>query len=118
VLTALEQALTLCQPAPGLIIYNDLGSQYISSACHTRIAQALASYRQPGSLYDNDQAEASWNTLKTELLPYGGVFASLQEARLVVAYYLNTCFNLDRRHSALDYRSPHQFERDCLTGIS
>jgi len=52
--------------------------------------------------------------LKTELLPHGGAFASLEEARLEVAYYLDTYFNLDRRHSALGYRSPHQFEADLF----
>lgn len=40
--------------------------------------------------YDNAQAEAGWSTLKTELLPGGSPFASLEEA-----YYLDTCFNLD-----------------------
>jgi putative transposase len=120
VLTALEQALTLRQPAPGLIIHADRGSQYTSLACRTRIekAQALASFSRPGNPYDNAQAEAGWSTLKTELLPNGDAFASLDEARLEVAYYLDTYFNLDRRHSALGYRSPHQFERDCLTSIS
>lgn len=48
----------------------------------------------------------------------GGTFASLDEAWLEVANYLDTYFNLDRRHSALGYRSPHQFERDCLTSLS
>ncbi len=116
VLTALEQALTLRQPAPGLIIHADRGSQYTSQACRQRIeaAGALASYARPGNPYDNAQAEAGWSTLKTELLPHGGAFASLEEARLEVAYYLDTYFNLDRRHSALGYRSPHQFEADLL----
>jgi transposase InsO family protein len=120
VLTALEQALTLRQPAPGLIIHADRGSQYTSAACRARIekAQALASYSRPGNPYDNAQAEAGWSTLKTELLPNGGAFTSLEEARLEVAHYLDTYFNLDRRHSALGYRSPHQFERDFLTTIS
>jgi hypothetical protein len=44
-------------------------------------------------------------------LRYGGAFACLEEIRLEVTYYLNTYFNFDRRHSALGYRSPHQFER-------
>jgi len=120
VLTALEQALTLRRPAPGLIIHADRGSQYTSVACRARIekAQALASYSRPGNPYDNAQAEAGWSTLKTELLPHGGAFASLEEARLEVAYYLDTYFNLDCRHSALGYRSPHQFERDFLPTIS
>jgi putative transposase len=88
-------------------------------ACRARIekAQTLASYSQSGNPYDNAQAEAGWSTLKTELLPNGGAVASLEEARLEVAYYLGAYFNLDRWHSALGYRSPHQFERDFLTTI-
>ncbi|MGI4736938.1 MAG: integrase core domain-containing protein [Janthinobacterium lividum] len=82
--------------------------------CRTRItkAHALASDSWPGNPYDNAQAEAGWSTLKTELLPHGGAFASLEEARLEearleIAYYLDTYFNLDRRYSTLGYRSPH-----------
>lgn len=116
VLTALEQALTLRQPAPGLIIHADRGSQYTSQACRQRISEAgaQASFARPGNPYDNAQAEAGWSTLKTELLPRNGAFANREEARLEVAYYLDTYFNLDRRHSALGYRSPHQFEADLL----
>lgn len=77
-LTALEQALTLRQPALGLIIHAD------------------------------------WSTLKTEFLPHGGTFTNLGEARLEVAYHLDTYFDLDRRHAALGYRSPHQFEVDLF----
>ncbi len=111
VLHALEQALTLRQPAPGLIIH---------AACRARIEQAgaLSSFSRPGNPYDNAQAEAGWSTLKTELLPPGTVFANLEEARLEVAHYLDTYFNLDRRHSALGYRSPHQFERDLNLNLS
>ncbi|MBG8555044.1 IS3 family transposase [Hymenobacter guriensis] len=119
VLLALEQALTLRQPAPGLIVHADRGSQYTSAACRARVAQAgaLASFSRPGNPYDNAQAEAGWSTLKTELLPGGTAFASLEEARLEVAYYLDTYFNLDRRHSALGYRSPHQFEQELKTNL-
>ena len=120
VLHALEQALTLRQPAPGLIVHADRGSQYTSAACRARIAAAGAvpSFSRPGNPYDNAQAEAGWSTLKTELLPGGSPFASLEEARLEVAHYLDTYFNLDRRHSALGYRSPHQFEHDLKTNLS
>jgi transposase InsO family protein len=52
------------------------------------------------------------------LLPHGGAFTSLEEARLNVAYYLDTYFNLDRRHFALGYHSPHQFEHDFQLSLS
>lgn len=120
VLSAPEQALTLRQPAPGLIIHADRGSQYTRLACRTRIvkAYALASCSWLGDPYDNAQAEAGGRTLKTESLPHGGAFARLEEARLEVAHYCDTYFNLDRRHSALSYRSPYQFERDFQLNIS
>jgi transposase InsO family protein len=115
-LTALEQALTLRQPAPGLVIPADRGSQYTNHSCRQRIEDAgkLASYARPGNPYDNAQAEAGWRTLKTELLSQDEAFASLEEARLAKGYYLDTYFNLDRRRSALGYRSPHQFESYLL----
>ena len=56
--------------------------------------------------------------IPAELLPYGSAFANCVEARLEVAYYLDTYFNLDRRYSALDYRSPHQFELDFKINFS
>ena len=119
VLHVLEQALTLRQPAPGLIIHADRGCQYTSAACRARIVQAgaLPSFSRPGNPYDNAQAEAGWSTLKTELLPPGSVFASFEEARLEVAHYLDTYFNLDRCHSALGYRSPHQFEQELKSNL-
>ncbi|MBC8082088.1 MAG: DDE-type integrase/transposase/recombinase [Hymenobacter sp.] len=68
------------------IVHADRGSQYTRQACRQRIdqARALASFSRPGNSYDNTQAEAGWSTLKTELLPPGGAFASLEEARLEV----------------------------------
>ena len=108
VLLTLEQALTLCQPAPGLIVHAERGSQYTSAACRALIAQAraLPSYNRPGNPYDNalpgsTRTEVGWSTLKTELLSHGTAFALLEEARLEVAHYLDTYFNLDRCHSAL-----------------
>ena len=111
-LHALEQVLTLRQPAPGLLIHADRGSQYTSVAYRACIAAAgaLPSFSRPGNPHDNAQAGAGWSTLKTELLPGGSPFASLEEARLEVAHYLDTYFNLDRRHSALGYHSSNYFK--------
>lgn len=89
-------------------------------ACQQQITDAggFPSFSRPSNSYDNAQAEADWSTLKNDLFLLREVFASLEEARLEVDYYLDTYFNLGRRHSALGYRSPHQFERDFQTSIS
>ena len=124
VLLALAQTLTLRQPAPGLLVHADRGSQYTSAACRARIAQAGAvpNFSRHGNLYDNalpgtTQAKAGWSTLKTELLPRVTAFASLEEARLAVAHYLDTSFNLDRRHCALGYCSSHPFEQNLKINL-
>ena len=59
VLLALERALTLRQPAPGLIVHADRGSQYTSVACRARIdrAKVVPRFSRPGNPYDNAQAE-------------------------------------------------------------
>ena len=115
-----EQALTLRQPAPGLVIHADRGSQCTSAACRARLeaAGAVPRFGQPGKPDDNAQAEAGWSTLKTGLLPGGSPFASLEEARLEAAQYLDPYFNPARRHPAPGYRSPHQLERDLKIKLS
>ena len=113
------QGLTLWQPAPGLTIHADRGTQYTSAACRARIDQAgaLPSFSRPGNPYKNAQAEAGWSVLKTKLLPSGSPCASLEKASREVAWYLDTYFNLDRRHCAPGYRSPHQFENDLKVNL-
>ena len=122
-LEALGQGLTLWQPAPGLPIHADRGSRY-TSACRARIdqADALPSFSRPGNPYKNalpgtTQTEAGWSILKTELLPHGSPFASLEKARLEVAWCLDTYFNLGRRNSATGYCSPHQFEHNLKVNL-
>jgi hypothetical protein len=48
----------------------------------TAQVQALNSFIWPCNLYGNAQAEASYNTLKLEFLPYSSAFAILEEAGL------------------------------------
>ena len=119
VLLALKQVLTSRQPTPEIIVHADCGSHRTSAACRARIAQAetVPSFSRPDNPYDNAQAEADWSTLKTELLTHGIVFAPLKEARLGMAHHPDTYFNLDRSHSALGYRSPHQFEQNLKINL-
>jgi hypothetical protein len=56
------------------------------------------------------QAESFWARLKTELLE-GGAFRSVEEARIETFSYIEGYYNRIRRHSALGYLSPDEFER-------
>jgi putative transposase len=63
-----------------------------------------------GTCYDNAMAESFFATLETELLMRRS-FANRSDARLAVFDYIEGFYNTHRRHSALDYLSPSEFER-------
>lgn len=61
-----------------------------------------------GNCYDNAMVESFFATLKTECAYV--CFNSLSAARLAVFDYIERWYNRQRRHSALDYRSPVDYE--------
>lgn len=112
---ALRRALVVRQPAPGLIVHSDQGSQYTADDFGKllRAHHAVASMSRKGNCYDNAHAESFWSRLKTELLD-GGSFPDLETARLEISHYV-VYYNLVRRHSALDYQAPATFETQSST---
>ena len=108
VLAALHVALG-ARPAPQLH-HSDRGSQYASHAYRdlraTRDLQVSMS--RVGNCWDNAPVESFFATLKAEMVA-GARFATSQDAERAVAEYLRF-YNHDRLHSALDYRSPTQYE--------
>ena len=63
-----------------------------------------------GDAYDNAAAESFMATIKTELV-HRHRFKSRDEARLAVFRYIEGFYNPHRRHSALGYRSPVEYEK-------
>jgi putative transposase len=63
-----------------------------------------------GDAYDNAMAESCFASLECELLDRR-VFKSQLEARLAVFTWIEAWYNPRRRHSALGYVSPVNFER-------
>ena len=112
---ALRRALAVRQPAAGLIVHSDQGSQYTATRFKNLLAHhgALPSMSRRGNCYDNAHAESFWSRLKTELLD-GGSFPSLEEARLEISHYI-AYYNAERRHSALGYQTPNHFETQLQT---
>ncbi len=62
-----------------------------------------------GNCYDNATMESFWSTLKLELV-YRRDFATRAQARTEIFDYIETFYNRQRAHSALDYHSPVDFE--------
>ena len=112
VIEALEKALVRGLVASGAIIHSDRGSQYSSLRFRKLLKQhgLRQSMSGKGNCYDNAQAESFWARFKTELVD-GGVFRNVAEAISETFSYIEGYYNRIRRHSALGYLSPEQFER-------
>lgn len=109
----LDRALAGRLPAPGLLLHSDRGCQYTSRDFQERLQSLgiVPSMGQTGYCYDNATMEAFWSTLKSELLPDNGVFASLATARVCLFEYIEIYYNRKRLHSSLGYLSPENYEK-------
>jgi putative transposase len=115
VLKALDRALGQ-RRAAGVIHHSDQGSQYTSFAFGKRCAQAgvRPSMGSVGDCFDNAMCESFFATLECELLNRRS-FKTQVEARLAVFDFIEGWYNPHRRHSALDYLSPINYERSRST---
>jgi len=111
-LAALRRALAVRRPATGLIHHSDRGSQYCSIEYQAELRKhgLLISMSGKGNCYDNSMVETFFKTLKSELV-WRTRFQTRSEAREALARYIDGFYNPTRRHSALDFVSPAQFER-------
>jgi putative transposase len=87
------------------------GCQYTSLAFGQRMREAgiAASMGSVGDSYDNAMAESFFASLETELIDRT-VWRTHHEARLAVFDWIEVFYNRVRRHSALGYRSPVDYE--------
>jgi putative transposase len=91
--------------------------QYTSWAFGQRLREAglLGSMGSIGDCFDNGLAESFFATLQTELLDRTSWATRDQLAQAVFAY-IEGFYNPRRRHSALGYLSPADYEHDYWTG--
>ena len=109
---ALERALAIRQPKPGLIHHSDRGSQYCSAEYQSLLKPRgiITSMSRKGNCYDNAMVETFFKTLKSELV-WKTTFMTRDQANNAIARYIEEFYNPIRRHSALKYLSPAQFEK-------
>jgi putative transposase len=115
VLAALNMALGQRRPA-AVIHHSDQGSQYTSWAFGQRCDEAgvRPSMGSVGDCFDNAMCESFFATLECELLDRTS-FKTQAEARMAVFAFIEGWYNPHRRHSALDYHSPINYERSQQT---
>jgi transposase InsO family protein len=111
VLDALDMALLRHRPLAGLLHHSDRGSQYASKAYQTLLGRhgMVASMSRKGDCWDNAPTESFFSTIKTELI-HDKIYLTRAAARREVFEYIEVFYNRIRRHSALDYVSPAEFE--------
>ena len=114
VLAALEMAVRERQPT-SVIHHSDKGCQYTSVAFGRRCIEAAIrpSTGSVGDAYDNAMAESFFSTLETEVIARQ-TFKTRNQARDEMFSFIEGWYNPRRRHSALGYKSPQQFEEAAL----
>jgi putative transposase len=111
VCSALESALISRDFPTGVMIHSDRGSQY----CAERFVKLIQKFKlhqsmgPKGNCWDNAVAKSFLATLKKQI-DYGNRFDTREQARIALFEYIAGYYNRVRRHSALDWLTPVEFE--------
>jgi transposase InsO family protein len=113
---ALSMALYQRQPAAGLIMHTDRGSQYGADSYRQLLRQhgIEPSMSRKGNCWDNAVAESFFHTLKTELT-YLEEYDTHEDAQTAVFEYIEVFYNRQRCHSANGYLAPLVYEQTLKT---
>ena len=105
---ALLRRLVKQHRAPAFL-RSDNGPEFIARAVKEWLAsESIATdYIEPGSPWQNAYSESFNSRLRDELLDRE-IFTSLAEARVLIEQH-RQYYNVERRHSSLGYKTPHEF---------
>ena len=113
---ALSMAIGQRQPAAGLLMHTDRGSQYGADSYRQLLCQhgIEPSMSRKGNCWDNAVAESFFHTLKTELIHLED-FDTHEQAQTGVFEYIEVFYNRQRCHSANGYLAPLAYEETLKT---
>jgi transposase InsO family protein len=111
-LSALQMALRQRSVGPGLVHHSDRGVQYAAHD-YTQLLKENSieiSMSRKANPWDNAACESFMKTLKYEEV-HRTEYRNLAHARAAIGTFLEKVYNQKRLHSALNYRSPVEFEK-------
>lgn len=114
-ITALQRAIALRQPRPGLVHHSDRGIQYACPAYRQQLQKygMVPSMSRAGCPYDNAACESFMRTLKREEI-HAHHYVNLEHLTEQVTEFIEEYYNPRRLHSALGYQPPEEFERGLV----
>lgn len=94
------------------------GSQYAAGATREWLLQweIVQSMSRGGNCWDNAVVESFFATLKKELVPREH-YLTLEQAKASLFFYIEVFYNRHRRHSALGFISPNDYEQALLSNF-
>ena len=109
---AMQNAIDRERPAGNVLCHSDRGSQYASQQYQKLLKENgfKCSMSRKGDCYDNAPMESFFGTLKKELVHHER-YETRVEARRSLFAYIEAFYNTIRKHSALGYKSPVQFQQ-------
>lgn len=109
---ALDMALNNRSVKYGLIVHSDRGVQYRSNNYIRKLTDngCKISMSRRADCWDNAAMESFFSRLKVELV-YPERFNTISQARSAIFEYIEIFYNRKRRHSAIGYISPADFEK-------
>jgi transposase InsO family protein len=115
---ALEMALGRrfsAEVSEPLLFHSDRGSQYAAERYqeHLKEQGIICSMSRRGNCWDNAPVESFFATLKKEEV-HRQNYLTREQAKASLFYYIEVFYNRKRRHSALGYLSPHDYEQSML----
>jgi len=115
---ALDMALgqrPSAESAEALLFHSDRGSQYAAHNYQERLQEfgIVCSMSRRGDCWDNAVVESFFATLKKEEV-HRENYLTREQAKASLFCYIEIFYNRTRRHSALGYISPHQYEQSLL----
>ena len=98
-----------------LLFHSDRGSQYAAHRYQEQLEEwgMVCSMSRRGNCWDNAPVESFFATLEKEEV-HREYYVTHEQARARLFYYIEVFYNRKRRHSALGYVSPHDYEQSLL----